>query len=78
MFCSLEICIQMLHSISIGNENKQSVLPPYILHSSYMRKRGGAMEILLLQIIKLLFFGLITITIIAIALIIALVVILSK
>ena len=63
---------------TIENENKQSVLPPYILHSSSVRKRGGAMEILLLQIIKLLFFGLITITIIAIALIIALVVILSK
>ena len=43
-----------------------------------VRKRGGAMETILLQIIYLLFFGLVGITIIAIALIIALVVILSK
>ena len=41
-------------------------------------KRGGAMETVLLQIIYLLFFGLVAVTIIAIALIIALVVILSK
>ena len=41
-------------------------------------KRGGAMETLLLHIIYLLFFGLVGVTIIAIALIIALVVILSK
>ena len=41
-------------------------------------KRGGAMETLLLHIIYLLFFGLVGVTIIAIALIIALVIILSK
>ena len=43
-----------------------------------VRKRGGAMETILLQIIYLLFFGLVGVSIIAIALIIALVVILSK
>ena len=43
-----------------------------------VRKRGGAMETILLQIIFLLFFGLVGVSIIAIALIIALVVILSK
>ena len=43
-----------------------------------VRKRGGAMETLLLHIIYLLFFGLVGVTIIAIALIIALVIILSK
>ena len=64
--------------LAIENENKRSVLPPYILHSISVGKRGGAMETVLLQIIWLLFFGLITVTIIAIALIIALVVISSK
>ena len=54
------------------------MLPPYILHSIAVRKRGGAMEIILLKIIWLLFFGLVAVTIIAIALIIALVIILSK
>lgn len=53
------------------------MLPPYI-HSATVRKRGGAMETVLLQIIYLLFFGLVEVTIIAIALIIALVVILCK
>ena len=43
-----------------------------------VRKRGGAMETILLQIIYLLFFGIVGGSIIAIALIIALVVILSK
>ena len=51
---------------------------PYILHSSSVRKRGGAMETVLLHIIYLLFFGLVGVTVIAIALIITLVVILSK
>ena len=64
--------------LAIENEHKRSVLPPYILHSTSVGKRGGAMETVLLQIIWLLFFGLITVTIIAIALIIALVVISSK
>ena len=53
------------------------MLPPYI-HSIAVRKRGGAMEDLLIQLIYLLFFSLVGITIIAIALIIALVIILSK
>ena len=64
--------------LNIENENKQSVLPPYIEHRLAVRKRGGAMETVLLQIIYLLFFGLVVITIIAIALIIALVIILCK
>ena len=43
-----------------------------------VRKRGGAMETILLQIIFLLFFGLVGVSIIAIAMNIALLVILSK
>ena len=43
-----------------------------------VRKQGGAMETILLHIIYLLFFGLVGVSIIAIALIITLVVILSK
>ena len=54
------------------------MLPPLNFTVSSVRKRGGAMEIVLLHIIYLLFFGLVGVTIIAIALIIALVVILSK
>jgi len=57
---------------------KQSVLPPLNFTVSSVGKRGGAMEIVLLHIMYLLFFGLVGITIIAIALIITLVVILSK
>ena len=57
---------------------KQSVLPPLNFTVSSVGKRGGAMEIILLHIMYLLFFGLVGITIIAIALIITLVVILSK
>ena len=53
-------------------------LPPYIISNS-LGKRGGAMiETVLLQIIYLLFFGLVSITIIAILLIIALAIVLSK
>ena len=60
------------------NEDKQMWLPPYI-HSNSWGKRGGAMiEAVLLEVICLLFFGLIVVTIIAITLIIALVIILSN
>ena len=64
--------------LNIEIEYKQSALPPFILHSTTVGKRGGAMETILLQIIYLLLLGLVGITIIAIALIIALVVILCK
>lgn len=75
----LEIYIKIVYSMfSIEIEHKQSELPPYILHSMSVRKRGGAMETILLHIIYLLFLSLVVITIIAIALIIALVVILCK
>ena len=57
---------------------KQSVLPPLYFTVSSVGKRGGAMETVLLHIIYLLFFELVGVTIIAIALIIALVVILCK
>ena len=57
---------------------KQSVLPPLNFTVSSVGKRGGAMENILLHIIDLLFFELVGVTVIAIALIIALVVILSK
>ena len=53
------------------------VLPLYI-HSLYCENGGGAMETLLIHLIYLLFFGLIGVTIIAVALIITLVIILSK
>ena len=53
------------------------VLPLYI-RSLCCENGGGAMEILLIQLIYLLFFGLIGVTIIAVALIITLVIILSK
>lgn len=53
------------------------VLPLYI-HSLYCENGGGAMETVLLQIIFLLFYGLVGVTIIAVALIITLVIILSK
>ena len=53
------------------------MLPLYI-HSSCCENGGGAMETLLIQLINLLFFGLIGVTIIAVALIITLVIILSK
>ena len=52
-------------------------LPPNITSNSW-GKRGGAMELYLLEIIYLLLFGLVGITIVAIALIITLVVILGK
>ena len=49
------------------------------LHTQfYCENGGGAMETLLIQLIYLLFFGLIGVTIIAVALIITLVIILSK
>lgn len=49
------------------------------LHTQfYCENGGGAMEILLIQLIWLLFFGIVTVTVIAFALIITLVVILSK
>ena len=57
---------------------KQSVLPPLNFTVFSVGKRGGAMETVLLHIIYLLFLGLVGVTVIAIALIIALVVILSK
>ncbi len=53
------------------------VLPLYI-HSSNCENGGGAMELLFIQLLYLLFFGIIGITIIAIALIITLVIILSQ
>jgi len=53
------------------------VLPLYI-HSLYCENGGGAMELFLIQLIYLLFYGLVGVTIIAIALIITLVIILSK
>ena len=53
-------------------------LPPYIISDS-LGKRGGAMiEEQVLAIIYLLFFGLVGVTIVAIALIITLVIILSN
>ena len=58
--------------------NKLSVCYHLTYTVTSVRKRGGAMEQLLLQIINLLFFSLVGVTIIAIALIIAIVVILSK
>ena len=49
------------------------------LHTQFICENGGgAMETLLIQLIYLLFFGLIGVTIIAVALIITLVIILSK
>ena len=54
------------------------MLPPLYFTVSSVGKRGGAMETVLLHIIYLLFFELVGVTIIAIALIIALVVILCK
>ena len=57
---------------------KQSMLPPLYFTVSSVGKWGGAMEIILLHIIYLLFFGLVGVTTVAIALLIALVVILSK
>ena len=53
-------------------------MPPLNFTVSSVGKRGGAMEIGLLHIIYLLFFGLVGVTTVAIALIIALVVILCK
>ena len=52
-------------------------LPLYI-HSLYCENGGDAMELFLIQLIYLLFYGLVGVTIIAIALIITLVIILSK
>ena len=57
---------------------KQSVLPPLNFTVSSVGKRGGAMESVLIHIIYLLSFGLVGVTAVAIALIIALVIILSK
>ena len=53
------------------------VIPLYI-HSLYCENGGGAMKTVLLQIIFLLFCRLVGVTIIAVALIITLVIILSK
>ncbi len=54
------------------------VLPLYI-HSFYCENGGGAMiESVLIQLVWLLFFGLIAVTVVAFALIIILVIILSK
>ena len=63
---------------NIEIEYKQSVLPPLIKHRTTVRKRGGAMENVLIDLIYMLFLGLIGMTVIAIALIIALVIIISK
>ena len=63
---------------NIGNEFKQSVLPPTYTVSS-VRKRGGFMvESYLIYTIYLLFFGLVVVTTINIALIVALAILLSK
>lgn len=49
------------------------------LHTQfYCENGGGAMETILIQLIYLLFYGLVGVTIIAVALIITLVIILSK
>ena len=50
----------------------------HYIHSFYCENGGGAMETIVLQTIYLLFFGLVGVTIIAVALIITLVIILSK
>ena len=63
--------------ICIGNEI--SSVGATTLHTQfYCENGGGAMESVLLQMIFLLFLGLVGITIIAVALIITLVIILSK
>ena len=63
---------------NIRNEFKQSVLPPTYTEFS-VRKRGGIMvESYLIYTIYLLFFGLVGVTTINIALIVALAILLSK
>ena len=62
----------------IGNKFRQSVLPPTYTVLS-VRKRGGFMvETYLINTIYLLFYGLVGVTTINIALIIAITVLLSK
>lgn len=68
----LEICKNLLYSINIGNENKQM----WFASNKEVRRMIEVQALLL--IIKLLFAGLVSVTIIAFALIIALVVIISK
>ena len=64
--------------LHIGNKFKQSVLPPTYTDFS-VRKRGGFMvESYLINTIYLLFYGLVGITTINIALIIAVAILLSK
>ena len=58
---------------------KASMGLPLYIHSFYCENGGGAMiESVLIQLIWLLFFGFIAVTVVAVALIITLVIILSK
>ena len=62
----------------IGNEDKQMWVIPLYIHRFFCENGGGAMELMLIQLIYLLFCGLVGVTIIAVALIITIVIILSK
>ena len=84
MFCSLVFCKIILYSIIIGIEIKQSVLPSFHYISTVYNCETedeevvSMIELVLIETIYLLFFGLVGVTIINVTLIIALAIIMCS